>query len=427
MNTIKPFVVVVILVLSYECSAAKRSKDNGELIFAHVIYRHGDRTPIDPYPTDPWNDPKFWSTGWGQLTNIGKQQHFELGKYLRARYDGLISDHYNREEVFVRSTDVDRTLMSAMSNLAGLYPPVGDQVWKKDLPWQPIPVHTVPEKLDSVLAAKKYCAAYDDELDRLLHSPEYRKIDAENAELYKYLTTQTGRLINNIEGVERIYNCLFIEELYNKTLPDWTHNVYPDKMINLSTLSFMSYTRTDLLKRLKTGPLLKEIFLRFKDKIHGKLAPNRSLWIYSAHDTTVANVLNTLGAFKPHNPPYTACVMLELRKRAGEYFVELYYRADGVTNQLKLELCGDTCPLDKALRSYAHLLPLDWDRECSTSTRLLGLVGVEGDNADLFAAIGVVAGAVVIVTMLATILLLLNRRRTGDQHISRHRYTRIDS
>uniref|UniRef100_A0A6M2E009 acid phosphatase n=1 Tax=Xenopsylla cheopis TaxID=163159 RepID=A0A6M2E009_XENCH len=425
MNTLKLFIVFLVLILSKECCVAKKSKDDGELIFAHVIFRHGDRTPIDPYPTDPWGYRKFWPTGWGQLTNTGKKQHYELGKYLRKRYQNLISDHYDREEVYVRSTDVDRTLMSAMSNLAGLYPPVEDQVWNPDLLWQPIPVHTIPEKMDYVLAAKKFCPAYSAELDRVLSSPEYRKINAKNAELYKYLTAQTGRLISNIEGVERIYNCLFIEDLYNKTLPDWTMDVYPDKMINISILSFKTYTRTDLLKRLKTGPLLKEILLRFKDKIRGKLTPNRSLWIYSAHDTTVANILNTLGAFYPHNPPYTACVMLELRKRADEYFVELYYRVDGVTNQLKLNLCGDVCPLDKAFRSYAHLMPLDWDRECSTSTRLLSLVGVEGDNANLFAAIGVVAGAVVVVTILATILLLLSRWRVSSQR--RHRYTRIES
>ena len=53
-------------------------------------------------------------------------------------------------QLSVRSTNYDRTLMSASSVLAGLFPPAGDQVWNKDMPWQPIPVHTVPKDEDWV-------------------------------------------------------------------------------------------------------------------------------------------------------------------------------------------------------------------------------------------------------------------------------------
>lgn len=68
-----------------------------------------------------------------------------MGSYVRQRYGAYLSESYSPDEVYVRSTDVDRTLMSAESHLAGLFPPTADQLWNPSIPWQPIPVHTVPK------------------------------------------------------------------------------------------------------------------------------------------------------------------------------------------------------------------------------------------------------------------------------------------
>lgn len=53
----------------------------------------------------------------------------------------------------MRSTDFDRTLMSAEANLAGLFPPNGMQRFNPNISWQPIPVHTVPIAEDRVRLA----------------------------------------------------------------------------------------------------------------------------------------------------------------------------------------------------------------------------------------------------------------------------------
>lgn len=119
---------------------------------------------------------------------IGKEHEYDLGLWLRQRYKDFLPEEYSENDIYVRSTDVDRTLMSGEAVLAGLYPPVADQLWDQDLKWQPIPIHTVPEFEDPVLAMKKRCPKYDLLVKQLMKSDEIRKINHQLHDLYAYLT-----------------------------------------------------------------------------------------------------------------------------------------------------------------------------------------------------------------------------------------------
>lgn len=50
-----------------------------------------------------------------------------------------------------------------------------------------------------------------------------------------------------------------------------------------------------VLFRVQSGFLLKEMLERFKAKQSDKLFPNRVLWMYSAHSSTITSLLNGLG------------------------------------------------------------------------------------------------------------------------------------
>ncbi|XP_054734328.1 prostatic acid phosphatase [Anastrepha obliqua] len=381
----------------------------GKLVFAHVLYRHGDRTPIEPYPTDPWKKREFWPVGWGELTNLGKKQHYELGKWLRQRYHSLLNLTYSEDEIYVRSTDIDRTLASAMSNLAGLYPPVGNEIWNKDIAWQPIPVHTIPERLDKELAGKAPCAAYDYARSAVLNSLEFQKLNERFQYLYDYLTKYSGHKVDTLEAVQRINNTFFIETLYNRTLPEWTKKVYPSAdMTYIADFAFSITTYTRHMARLKAGPLIKEMLHRFADKTRGSLKPDRSVWIYSAHDTTVANVLNALNLYNMKSPGYTACLLFELRlDEHNKPFVSIFYKNTTTeATLLSIPKCGVACPLEQLFEIYQDILPANWEQECKLSTMMMAY-----DDANIGLAMAILGTIICIMLLLSTIFLMYSRRR----------------
>lgn len=44
--------------------------------FTAQIHRHGDRTPIETYPRDPYRNISYWPDGWGQLTIVMCRKRF---------------------------------------------------------------------------------------------------------------------------------------------------------------------------------------------------------------------------------------------------------------------------------------------------------------------------------------------------------------
>lgn len=84
------------------------------------------------------------------VLQTGKIQLYELGKKYRSYYANFIPEEYYDKDVYVRSSDKSRCMMSAYTFLAGLYPPTERQMWHPDIPWQPIPVHSLPRELDNV-------------------------------------------------------------------------------------------------------------------------------------------------------------------------------------------------------------------------------------------------------------------------------------
>uniref|UniRef100_A0A8B9XXS1 Lysosomal acid phosphatase n=1 Tax=Bos mutus grunniens TaxID=30521 RepID=A0A8B9XXS1_BOSMU len=275
------------------------------LRFVTLLYRHGDRSPVKAYPKDPHQEDK-WPQGFGQLTKEGMLQHWELGQALRQRYHGFLNTSYHRQEVYVRSTDFDRTLMSAEANLAGLFPPDGIQRFNPNISWQPIPVHTVPIAED--------------------------------------------------------------RQTHGLPLPPWASPQTMQRLSRLKDFSFRFlfgiYKQAEKA-RLQGGVLLAQI--RKNLTLMATTSQLPKLLVYSAHDTTLVALQMALGVYNGEQAPYASCHMFELyQEDSGNFSVEMYFRNESHRAPWPLTLpgCSHRCPLQDFLHLTEPVVPKDWLQEC---------------------------------------------------------------
>lgn len=353
------------------CNSKNReSIKKDELVFAHVIFRHGNRNLLDnsTYATDPFKYESFWPEGFGQLTNAGKRTEYKLGKYLRKRYEKFIGSDYSAKKVYVRSTDKDRALMSAECAMAALFPPSIGQIWRSDFRWQPVPIHTIPLDEDYLLLVPE-CPRTENLTEQYLMSYDIKVILEANNGLLQFLETNSKTRVRTVSDVAVFYEALVREYEVGLPLSDWAKYALKLKQsINGELIGTLAYfaaiktmveTHTTELKKIRSGFLLKEMLNRFKDMI---ISPNeRLLWIYSAHDITIVNFLNSLNVYELHIPPYGASIHFELYRRGQMYYVQLFYRKRGLKDvpPINIPNCGTMCPLNKFQDLYRDILPTE--------------------------------------------------------------------
>ncbi|XP_051283966.1 integral membrane protein GPR137C isoform X4 [Dicentrarchus labrax] len=359
--------VLFLLTVGAVCGKAAAER---RLVYVTVLFRHGDRSPVKAYPTDPYQE-SAWPQGFGQLSQVGMKQHFELGQYLRSRYKGFLNDSYDRHEILVRSTDYDRTLMSAEANLAGLYPPTGQQVFEPGLKWQPIPVHTVPKSEERLLSYPLGdCPRYKQLKNETEHTEEFLKVKAKYKDIIELVRVKTGLNETNVVSAWRVYDTLFCESRHNMSAPDW---VTPDVMEELRELNdfglqvlFGIYKQQEK-SRLQGGILLGEIVKNLSKMAIPDPKQRLKFMMLSAHDTTVAALQASMNVFNGRQPPYASCQIFELyQDEKGSSSVSLFYRNDSTVEPYPLQLpgCSLDCPLDEFVRITKSSISEDRNKEC---------------------------------------------------------------
>lgn len=319
------------------------------LIFAVDIIRHGDRTPIESLPAANYE----WPEGPGQLTAEGMQQEYKLGVEFRQKYIEqlhLLPEHYEYGTIYVRSTDYERTLMSAMSLLTGLYPPgTGPNTSESSLPalphaFQPVPVFSAPSKYDEVILQRLSYEERKKLMEQYVYSTkEWKQKNNELKDKYPLWSRLTGVQIDSLEDLELLGDTLYVHQIHNAPMPPGLSSEDIETIINAGEWVFLAQETPRKVANAYQTKLMTNIANYLSNGSKQK-SPLKYV-LLSAHDTTITGALSYLGVSLKTSPPYASNVNFALYDNGSDqYTVKVSYNGSPVT----IPACGGTvCELQQ--------------------------------------------------------------------------------
>ncbi|PZC80741.1 hypothetical protein B5X24_HaOG213965 [Helicoverpa armigera] len=360
------YICVLLISLSAVCYCQDSVTDGTELLLTFLTHRHGDRTPISSTVALS-NDVEALEAataryGYGQLTDNGRRRAYQLGQFLRRRYDGLLSPAYNKSEIYIRSTDSTRAKMTVLSAMAAVYPALEDN-WSADVNWTPVPYTTVPAKYDFNLAAVNCPAALSITYD-----------DTYPAELDQY--TDVLNELSDISGFNAS-NLLIATQLYDVYVSQQSLGIPLDPRVEpifpqLEAIAGIGweYMFNAEMSLYDSGVLLNQFFTVADQIIAGEDV--QRVQVYSAHDANVFSFEGVTRVVKRQGAPkYASMYALELRQviETGEYVVVPVYLntpSEDVITYLEITGCGSRCEYE-SFRSITADYNLDedtWRTKC---------------------------------------------------------------
>jgi hypothetical protein len=361
----------------------------GRLLAVLEVCRHGARAPIT---LQPWENASVWPEGEGGLTAAGMRQHYLLGAELRRRYaleQNLLSPTMNASEFYVFSSPVERCIMSAQSQLLGLYPaesgrkmnrinesveirpPIHvntDDIPSGDFPLpfgvQVVPIHNDEEERQFQIVPKESCEYYGELIDeREGQKSEIQKLFDKYEDVVNVVMEELGWNKETAQKkFRKVMDSVTSGVFHGKTVPErFTSQDFIERGEKLSILlkNFHQF-EPEFLSRLAGSFIFTQILNDFNAVISKETA--RKLFIYSGHDTTLSFMLAFLKFDYSNAPVFASTFIFELSEENDTYFITIKYN----DVEQKLENCeGQKCSFDEFKEFVERRRVNDYKKVCS--------------------------------------------------------------
>lgn len=281
----------------------------------------------------------------GQLTAVGQQDAFELGMKLAEEYifkHGLLLRNIaEQNDIYIRSTNSQRTITTAACVLAGMY-------GKENLT-EPIRIRSKPIAFDELLPNFNCGAKLKERFIKLWKEHKHEQ-DSINIELGIRENTKPLNFIDVLDVIRsREAHGLYIpKQLIDKK------EMVARRATELQTAILGGDNHSQLKKGI--GCFLDTLCCRLTEVKTGGQLPKFIL--YSCHDTTVMSVLLAFGLFDDQWPKFCANVIIELYTDTttvdggGRKYVRILYNHEVVSRS---EAYGEYIPLEQFLKSVESL------------------------------------------------------------------------
>lgn len=336
---------LTLIVLIYCSSVFAEDK----LLLLQTVWRHGDRAPMSSYKTNTYKDTD-WDEPYGELLKEGVKRHNELGRLIHQKYvgEGKLLSSFNPSEVYVRSTDRNRTILSAVSNLLGTFYTDDHTASNWPASYVPVPIHTVDPKTDTLLDPLAPCPRSKWLWNSVMESEFFKNLTKKNEELINFFSNYTGETIN-LDNIWKFYDAVYVQihikgqNTFNKTkfleiesikklIDDMEDGLYVPPSNDIDYAKEIPKVRGGYLVNTMTNFMKLKWDCRNDANDSCTWVNNRKYNAYSAHDNTVTAILAALGnkaAVIPNGyPNYAACIFLELWDHDGKPAVKLLFHQD---------------------------------------------------------------------------------------------------
>ena len=316
------FKYLLFLILFINCKESIYNHTNKEnnLFFVFTTFRHGARFPstnID-YFGNVISSP-------GNLSKYGILQNLEIGKKYRKRYSNFLNMEFDKNQIYIRTSDIERTIISTEKQLEGFFNKIIDrkyfEIVKGGIDYFNL-YHLNSEEQKKMDEYLKFCKKRILEID-------YK--DIFDKEIFPILQNFYG--INKSPNLEDFcdsvytayYEYIYDNDTNNKIGNCGIQNV--SKINNFCYNWYNTFRGWDEYSAYMFYMLFQHIFECMNKAINRK--NQLKIIMIAGHDITIDKFMNFLDGIKiiprTYYPHYAFNIVIELRKYNNDFYLEFYY------------------------------------------------------------------------------------------------------